>query len=140
MSGRRSRRSGALRSRAAAADAGQKQLAAVPWLAETEVGLELVGLTEQQITRATAERRRAAGRDVLAALAASTTSVDGATPAQSEAADIKAKADAMGVLIRAGVSPDDAALRVGLAGIKFTGAVPVSLRLPESDSAGLEDK
>ena len=58
-------------SRAAKADAGAKQLAAVPWLAETEVGLELLGLSEQQVGRALAERRRAAGRQVLAALAGS---------------------------------------------------------------------
>lgn len=53
-------------------------------------------------------------------------------------ADLKAKADAMGVLIRAGVDPADAAARVGLAGLRFTGAVPTSLRLPESDAADLE--
>jgi len=55
-------------SRAAAADAGAKQIAVVPWLAETEVGLELLGLDEQQIRRAMADRRRAAGRAVVAAL------------------------------------------------------------------------
>jgi hypothetical protein len=38
-------------SRAQQADAGLKQLTAVPWLAETEVGLELLGLDEQQIQR-----------------------------------------------------------------------------------------
>jgi hypothetical protein len=55
-------------SRAASADAGLKQLQAIPWLAETEVGLELLGLDEQQIKRALADRRRAAGRGVLDAL------------------------------------------------------------------------
>jgi hypothetical protein len=55
-------------SRAAAADAGAKQLGAVPWLAETEVGLELLGLDASQIERALAERRRSAGRDALAGL------------------------------------------------------------------------
>lgn len=55
-------------SKAAAADAGGKQLAAAPWLAETEVGLELLGLSEQQIQRALADRRRNSGRAVLAAL------------------------------------------------------------------------
>jgi hypothetical protein len=55
-------------SRAAEADAGTKQLAAVPWLAETRVGLELLGLTSQQIDDAMAERRRAAGRDLLRTL------------------------------------------------------------------------
>lgn len=55
-------------SRAAAADAGGKQIAAVPWLADTEVGLELLGLDAQQIQRALADKRRAAGRAVVAAL------------------------------------------------------------------------
>lgn len=55
-------------SRSAAADAGAKQLGAVPWLAETEVGLELLGLDEQQIRRAMADKRRASGRAVLASL------------------------------------------------------------------------
>ncbi len=53
-------------------------------------------------------------------------------------ADIKAKADAMGVLIRSGATPESAAALVGLAGMEFTGAVPTSLRLPESDAAELE--
>lgn len=52
---------------------------------------------------------------------------------------IKAKADAMGVLIRAGVDPEDAARRVGLGGTKFTGAVPSSLRLPATDASTLEE-
>lgn len=55
-------------SRAAAADAGAKQLSVVPWLADTEVGLELLGLDALQIQRAMAEKRRAAGRAVIAAL------------------------------------------------------------------------
>ena len=46
-------------SRAQQADAGMKQLTAVPWLAETEVGLELLGLDEQQIKR---RRPTGAGR------------------------------------------------------------------------------
>lgn len=55
-------------SKAAAADAGAKQISVVPWLAETEVGLELLGLDDQQIRRAMADRRRASGRAVLASL------------------------------------------------------------------------
>lgn len=57
-------------SRAAKADAGVKQLAAIPWLADTEIGLELIGLEPDQIQRALAERRRNAGRNVITALAA----------------------------------------------------------------------
>lgn len=52
-------------SRAARADAGAKQLGAVPWLAETEVGLELLGLEPDQVKRALAERSRASGRQVM---------------------------------------------------------------------------
>lgn len=59
-------------SRAAEADAGAKQLATIPWLADTEVGLELLGLDEQQIRRAMAEKRRAAGRAVIEAIGAAT--------------------------------------------------------------------
>lgn len=55
-------------SRSAAADAGSKQLASVPWLAETTVGLELLGLDAQQIERALAERRQANGRRVVEAV------------------------------------------------------------------------
>lgn len=55
-------------SRAAAADAGAKQLGAVPWLADTEVGLELLGLDEQQITRAMSDRRRNGGSAALRAI------------------------------------------------------------------------
>ena len=58
-------------SRAAEADAGAKQLGAGPeWLKETRVGLELLGLTDQQIERAMSEQRQVAGRQVLAALRA----------------------------------------------------------------------
>lgn len=51
--------------RAQAADAGSKILDKFPWLAETEVGLELSGLSPDQIRRAKSERQRANGRDVL---------------------------------------------------------------------------
>ena len=46
-------------SRAAMADAGAKQIAALPWLGETEVGLEMLGLDASQIERALSEKRRA---------------------------------------------------------------------------------
>ena len=59
--------------------------------------------------------------------------------ALSDAQTIKAQFDALGVAVRAGVDPDDAAARIGLPGVKFTGAVPVSLRMAERDAAVLED-
>jgi hypothetical protein len=54
-------------SRAAAADAGMKQLTAIPWLADDapDVALELIGLDEQQVTRALAGHRKAGGASVL---------------------------------------------------------------------------
>ncbi|MFC9761657.1 phage portal protein [Rhodococcus jostii] len=58
----------------------------------------------------------------------------------SQTDDLKKRADALGVLIRAGVDPVDAASRVGLDGTEFTGAIPVSLRPLASDATGLEDK
>jgi hypothetical protein len=57
-------------SRAAQADAGTKQLSAAPWLADTSVGLELLGLSEQQIRTATSERQRINGREILNRLVA----------------------------------------------------------------------
>lgn len=52
-------------SRASEADAGLKQLAAIPWLADTEIGVELIGLTADQRERALAERRRGQDRSML---------------------------------------------------------------------------
>jgi hypothetical protein len=121
-------------SRAAQADAGMKTLTAAPELAGTEVGYQLLGLTEQQIKVVMADQRRKAGSSVVDRL------LNAPTDGQREAADIKAKADAMGILIRAGASPESAAAQVGLAGLEFTGAVPVSLRMPESQAARLEQQ
>lgn len=55
------------------------------------------------------------------------------------AAVLKAKFEALGMAVRAGVDPETAAQMLGLEGIKFTGAVPVSLRMPESKAQGLEE-
>jgi hypothetical protein len=62
--------------------------------------------------------------------------VDGAAPVSTAATDelaaqvaiLKEQFDALGVAIRSGVDPDDAARRVGLEGVKFTGAIPTTLR------------
>lgn len=65
-----------------------------------------------------------------------TTSQGGQQPLS--VADVKAAADAMGVLIRSGASPESAAAQVGLTGLTFTGAVPVTLRLPAAEADQLE--
>lgn len=57
-------------SRAAQADAGTKQLGAVPWLAETTVGLKLLGLSQEQIDMAMSEKRRAQALQLTSSIAA----------------------------------------------------------------------
>ena len=125
-------------SRAAQADAGMKILSVIPDLAQTEVGLRLVGLDDQEVRQVAADRRRAAGTGVLSTLQEAAQQITGPNPAD-DAAAVKAKADAMGILIRSGVNPEDAAAAVGLTGMRFTGAVPVTLRLPAADADKLED-
>lgn len=53
------------------------------------------------------------------------------------ATQLKAKADALGTLIRSGADPEEAAAAAGLEGLTFPN-VPVTVRLPESAAAGLE--
>lgn len=134
-------------SRTQAAMAGSQTLAALPdWVKDTEVGWEIAGLSEQQITRLRAERRRADGTQflqTLQGLRAGSGTEPAPTPVNPDgesAAELKAKFDALGVAIRSGVDPADAARRLGLEGIEFTGATPVSLRLPEQEAAKLEEK
>lgn len=111
-------------SRAAAADAAQKTLAQFPWLADSELGLELFGFEQAFIDRAMAEKRRQTGSAALRALIGATDEGDDdAVPVPvDDAATVKAKADAMGALIRAGAEPADAAAQVGFTGLRFTGA------------------
>lgn len=52
----------------------------------------------------------------------------GANVAEQEAKALKAKADAMGVLIRAGVKNSNAAHLVGLSGVEFLDGRPVTLK------------
>lgn len=112
-------------SRAAEADAGLKQLQALPWLAQTSVAPELVGLTADQARRADADRKRAAAAERLASVATL-----GSVPAEDYDA-LKAQGEALGALVRAGVVPEDAAREVGL-NVRFTGEHTVTLR-PDED-------
>lgn len=52
--------------------------------------------------------------------------------------ELQARSEVMGQMIRSGVSPESAAEAAGLAGLQFTGAVPVTLRQPENLAAKLE--
>lgn len=130
-----------------AADALVKLQTVFPWIGESEVALEMVGFSEAEITRLLADKRRAQGAGLLDAIAARTgqpPAAEQASPVETsdpeDADEMKKKFDALGVAVRAGVDPSDAARRLGLDGLALTGAVPVSLRLPESDAGGLEEK
>lgn len=52
-------------------------------------------------------------------------------------AQLKAKADALGILVRAGADPEEAAAKVGLDGLTFPN-VPTTVRIPEDAATGLE--
>lgn len=69
----------------------------------------------------------------------SATGAPSSTSATDEATAMKTRFDALGVAIRSGVDPDNAASMLGLDGVQFTGAIPVSLRPLERDASGLED-
>lgn len=90
------------------------------------------GVTQTDVTR---WAQLAAAADPMARL-------DGLldAPPALDPAELKQRADAMGVLIRAGVEPTAAAQQAGLDGMAFTGAVPSSLRLPQGDAAALEQQ
>lgn len=53
------------------------------------------------------------------------------------ATQVKAQADALGILIRAGVDQVEAAERVGLAGLSFPN-LPTTIRVPEREAVGIE--
>lgn len=129
----------------ARADAALKYATAFPD-GDPVLAMEMYGLTDEQIKRNVEHARRGAAASTLDRLVASPENaapdVDAASagPSEVEVAQAqKAKFDALGVAIRAGVDPEDAATRVGLDGIKFTGAMPAMLRMPESDAQKFED-
>jgi hypothetical protein len=119
-------------SRAQSTDAVMKQIQAGVLPADSDVALEQLGYSETDIGRIRAHRAQSSDPLALLAGAVSRQTAGGAGDS------MKDKFDALGVAIRAGVDPDAAAAVVGLDGIEFTGAVPVSLRVPERDAAVLE--
>lgn len=112
-------------------DAVVKQISAIPDLAHTDVVLEELGYTAEQITRIRSQIRRAGAASVLDRLTE--------RPAGQGGADLKAAFEALGVAVRAGVSADSALRLLGLDDVEMTGAVPVSLRLPEKEASALEE-
>lgn len=116
-------------------DAASKAVAA--GMALQTVQRDILGWSEQQIAEDERLRRQAGAQALIAKLPASVAAPMEASP-QSSASEMKAKFDALGVAIRSGVEPSNAAAVLGLHGIDFTGAVPVSLRLPEAEASALE--
>lgn len=107
---------------------------------DREVAWDMLGLSEDQKD---GMRARGLIDSQLGSLLSTPDGTDVPVDAQpdtggSAADDMRAKFDALGVAIRAGVEPDSAAAQLGLEGLQFTGAVPTSLRLPEEDASSLE--
>ncbi|GAA1579335.1 hypothetical protein GCM10009692_18760 [Leucobacter aridicollis] len=109
-----------------------------PWIGETEVALEYAGFTSAEITRLQADKRRLGAGSVLEQLVAGETPTSdvssGEAPASTQSSELaeaqvlKARADALGILRRAGVDEHDAAARVGLDGLKFIPGNPITIR------------
>ncbi|TDF92036.1 phage portal protein [Arthrobacter terricola] len=124
---------------AAKADAGVKFAGAFPD-GDPEVAMEIYGLDRSQIERMNIYRaKQAAGSRLDTLLAAAKSSaapvfsdgstVSGPVDEQLKSAQVmKAQADALGSLRRAGVDAADAAAKAGLNGVKFIPGNPITIR------------
>ena len=115
----------------------QKLSSDMDTLAKYPVLLEQI-FDDDQTERIRADARRSQSFGVVQGILDSAAGSNAAS--RDEATALKAKFEALGIAIRAGVDPDDAAIRLGLQGVKFTGAIPVSLRPPKGDAEVLEEK
>lgn len=123
------------RSMSANADAYVKLAGANPELASSPVLLETI-FDEDQVDRILDERRKAAAGGALAQLLGNTqagadTATSAAEDQLTEANVLKAKADALGVLRRAGVDAKSAAALSGLENVKFIPGNPITIKAPE---------
>lgn len=138
------------RSTSANADAAVK-LASIPGLAESTVVLEQI-FNEDQIDRIREDRRQSSISDFMDRISGASGESDqlGAandsgeleTAAGDPLADaqvMKAKADALGVLRRAGVDAESAAEQVGLTGLKFIPGDPITIREQEINKKSVDD-
>lgn len=107
------------------ADAASKALAGgVPW---HTVMTDIWQFSPQKVDQMDAQR---AGEAMLTQLAEGP-----AGAAMLDGDELRKKADAFGALIRAGVTPASAASAVGLAGLDFLDAVPITLRSTAEQAA-----
>lgn len=123
-------RDAATPTRSAAADEATKLISSGVLPPDSDVTYERVGLSEVDRRRLRDDGRRRRAVETVGALRGA---------AADDDRDVKARADALGTLIRAGVEPTVAAQTVGLDGVAFTGAIPVSLRPLATDADRLED-
>lgn len=114
----------------AAADAALKQAQVVPWIAESPVFLERLNYSAQEIERLLADKRRASVSQLVERLGRGDPDQPASQPADElgQAQVLKVKADAVGVLRRAGVDANDAAERAGLPGLKFIPGQPITIK------------
>ena len=128
------------------ADAFSKMAGVSPAFAQSEVGWRYAGFSQQVVESIMSAVRSQNAMDVLGRLtqqsrqdANDESSGEASQQSQSDntgssvgGADyLKAKFDALGVAVRAGVEPSNAAELLGLEGVEFTGLQPVTLRDPE---------
>lgn len=110
---------------------------AIPGFGESEVGMEYAGLSREQIITFQSEMRRSGAstriQQLVDATKAARPGVDGeASQSQDDlntANVLKAKADALGILRRAGVDGASAAEIVGLQGVKFIPGQPITIKV-----------
>lgn len=129
--------------RASTADAMSKQLAVLPWMEESDVALEQFGYDGPTLERLKVDRRRSQVKTLVDSLgerrdaASADEGVSAIAARRTESLDdelkaaqvLKAKGEALGMLFRAAVVPEDAAKKAGLEGVRFVpGAQSVALR------------
>lgn len=115
--------------RAADADAGMKQVSAAG-LQGTPTAMRMVGMTNAQVNQGMADLRRSSVAALVERLPQGDPGQPASQPADelSAAQVLKVKADAVGVLRRAGVDAADAADRAGLPGLKFIPGQPITIK------------
>lgn len=99
---------------------------------ESEVVLEKLGFSESDILRVKTERARAQAPSKLVEVLQNRQAPEAETSAQDEASILRSKAEALGLLRRAGVEADSAAELTGLTGVRFIPGNPVTIRAEEA--------
>lgn len=109
--------------RAASADEAAKLIGAGVLPPTSVVTYDRIGLSAQEQQQLGSERRRAEGAGAIQELLGR-----GGNTSLDEANALKVKADAMAVMIRAGVKPDVAAQQAGIEGLEFLEGRPITLK------------